>query len=206
MEEKAGLIILAGGRSRRMGRDKALLTVAGETMIRRLLKQFGDREAWTPLISSNRPALHGEAGVPVVTDRYWRRGPLAGIHAGLLRSPHALNLVIACDLPYACPEVGGRLLKLAAEGGSGAVVPVVHGRMQPLFAVYHRQLAGPMGAFLESEDGQVQSFLKTVPTRYVKEPFPENVFFNMNRPEDHHRVEEWERATDGDPGEGFTKS
>ncbi len=96
----AGLIILAGGQSRRMGRDKALLPLAGEIMVRRVIRRLSLRGKWAIMVSSNQPEKFPGLEVPVVPDQLLEGGPLAGIHACLETSPCELNLVTACDLPF----------------------------------------------------------------------------------------------------------
>src|SRR5689334_2792881 len=138
MIEQTGAIILAGGQSRRMGRDKALLRLQpeGPRLIELVLA------AVTPLVSSvvistNRPDDYRWLNWPLVEDNFKGfAGPLAGLEAGLTASPARLNLVIACDLPFVNPA----LLKylLSQLQGAAAVIPLNReGRPEPLCAVYH---------------------------------------------------------------------
>lgn len=197
--QSAGLIVLAGGRSRRMGRDKALLPLAGEMMVMRMIRRLSLQGEWVVMVSSNQPDKFVELKAPVVPDQFLGGGPLAGIHACLQRSPCALNLVTACDLPFVSGEVARQLLALAGTGTWDVVVPEDGKRVHPLFGVYHRRCRWRLESFLEGGGRRVGDFLKEVNTRYVSGPFPDGIFFNMNRPEDYHRATAME---EGEPEGG----
>uniref|UniRef100_UPI003D1CFE8F molybdenum cofactor guanylyltransferase n=1 Tax=Kroppenstedtia sanguinis TaxID=1380684 RepID=UPI003D1CFE8F len=186
--QTAGLIILAGGQSRRMGWDKALLPLAGEKMVMRTIRRLSPQGEWVVLISSNQPEKFAGFQALVVPDQLGGAGPLAGIHACLQRSPCELNLVTACDLPFVSAKIARQLLAWADTGTWDAVVPMEGERMHPLFAVYHRRCHKQLEVFLKGGGRRVGDFLKEVETRYVSGPFPEGVFFNMNRPEDYREA------------------
>ncbi|GGA41386.1 putative molybdenum cofactor guanylyltransferase [Kroppenstedtia guangzhouensis] len=184
----AGLIILAGGQSRRMGRDKALLPLAGEIMVRRVIRRLSLRGKWAIMVSSNQPEKFPGLEVPVVPDQLLEGGPLAGIHACLETSPCEWNLVTACDLPFVSGEVAQQLLALAGSGTWDVVVPVAGNRAHPLFGVYSRRCRRQLEVFLKGGGRRVTDFLKRAKTRYVSGEFPDKIFFNMNRPEDYYRA------------------
>ncbi|SMO35913.1 molybdenum cofactor guanylyltransferase [Melghirimyces algeriensis] len=194
MNPYTGVIILTGGQSRRMGRNKATLSIAGEPMIQRLLRRLCNDPEWVPIISVKHPAQFHDSAISIAVDQYPGKGPLSGIHAGLTQSPYLLNLVTACDLPYASRCVAQHLRKVAIKGDFDAVVPVSDGRIHPLFAVYHRRCLDPLERFLKAGKGRVQDFLQEIQTRYTTGPFPTRAFFNMNRPEDYLQVNEWEKG------------
>lgn len=129
--------VLAGGQSTRMGRDKALLEVEGETLVERalgLLRGLG----LEPRICGSRPdlACFGD----VVPDNFPRCGPLGGIEAALAVSDAELNLFVPVDLP-GLPAVFLRWLMARAETSLAvATIPQYGGRLQPLCAVYGRRL------------------------------------------------------------------
>jgi molybdopterin-guanine dinucleotide biosynthesis protein A len=136
-------IVLAGGRSRRMGRDKANLPWHGSTLARRAVGLLA-RCADAPVIAvcaADQELSHLPDWVDVVRDAEPGLGPLAGLAAGLAaagaRAPVAA--VCAVDAPLAHPAVLEALL--AALGEAPAVVPRSGGRLQPLFAVYRTDLA-----------------------------------------------------------------
>ena len=92
-------IVLAGGKSSRMGKNKALLTLGGQPLIERVLESL---EPFTEerLIVTNTPEEYAHLGVPMCSDRIPNQGPLSGIHAGLLAANSELNFAVACDLPF----------------------------------------------------------------------------------------------------------
>ncbi len=128
-------IILAGGLSSRMGADKSLLPFAGVPLARRVVELFRPHVEDVILVVSD-PRPYSDFGVTVVTDVLPRRGPLGGLYTGLLHSRADLNVVAACDMPFASPALAARLAALAE--GYDAVVPVFRGRREPLHAIYRR--------------------------------------------------------------------
>jgi molybdopterin-guanine dinucleotide biosynthesis protein A len=127
--------IIAGGASRRMGRDKALLTVEGEPLIARvggvlrpLFKEL--------IVVTARPEVAAAAQARAVADMYRSKGPLAGIHAALAHFKQP-TFCVACDMPY----LNAELISYQCNQleGDDAVVPRVEGRLQPLHAIYAPQ-------------------------------------------------------------------
>jgi molybdopterin-guanine dinucleotide biosynthesis protein A len=137
----AEAFVLAGGRSRRMGQDKALLQVAGRSLLELALdklRALGLEASATPRIAGARPDLSCHA--PVVSDLHPGCGPLSGIEAALAATTQPLNLFLAVDLPLLPARFLGWMLQRAATTGALVTVPRVIGRPQPLCAVYHRDL------------------------------------------------------------------
>jgi molybdenum cofactor guanylyltransferase len=130
-------LVLAGGASRRMGRDKAFVEVAGVRLLDRVLAVLDGLCDEVLVASGSGRRL--EVGRGEVADVLPGGGPLAGIVAGLEAATHPLVAVVAVDLPYASAAV----LRVLADCWTGepAVVPVVGGRLQPLHAVWFRDAA-----------------------------------------------------------------
>ncbi|MCS7050494.1 MAG: molybdenum cofactor guanylyltransferase, partial [Thermomicrobium sp.] len=103
--------ILAGGQSRRMGRDKALLDFHGEPLLGRVLRRVRPLTDDLFIVASDRPA-YLQFGVPVVPDRIPDAGPLGGIYSALLSARHEYCLVLSCDLPFVDPLLLQGLLAL----------------------------------------------------------------------------------------------
>jgi molybdopterin-guanine dinucleotide biosynthesis protein A len=127
-------VILAGGKSSRMGRDKAWLKMGGTTLLARqieLVRALGAREVF---ISGRADQDYGPFGCRVLVDRFQNAGPLAGLESALAANSSPLLLVLAVDMPAMC---GGLLEKLrtACAEGCGAI-PEVNGRIEPLAAFY----------------------------------------------------------------------
>lgn len=129
-------IILAGGKSARMGHEKGLLEFEGKTFIEWVIASL------TPLtdkiiISSNTEAFH-HLGLPVYADMYPDTGPLGGIYTGLFHSQTDENLVIACDMPLVTSQALQALLTHA--DGQNIVVPSLKGDLQPLCGFYRKSI------------------------------------------------------------------
>lgn len=135
--------ILAGGRSSRMGRDKASIEFEGSTLIERaakVLRKAG--AAKISLVVSDRPEPPDSAGLPVIRDEFPGAGALAGIHAALKACGSEIALVTACDLPFASADLAKLLIKALEGSGSDCAIPAQpDGRLQPLFGTYRRDTA-----------------------------------------------------------------
>lgn len=192
---EASAILLAGGKSSRFGRDKTTLDYDGRPMAAELALRLGG-EFREVLIISNQEDKFGVPGVREIQDRYPGRGPLGGIHAGLLEARWDLCFVAAADMPFLDVEAAVNLIRLADDWD--AVVPSPGGRPEPLFAVYRKRLA-PMAESLILQDRlAVRDFLKKLRVLYVSEEHwsrmgfgaKENVFYNINYPEDYEHFQE----------------
>ena len=134
--------VLAGGESRRMGRDKALLTLrSGETMLGRALATSKEAAGTVVLVApaGRYPELQGR--VRMIQDVYPGRGPLSGIHAALCVSETEWNIILGVDSPRVTPELLRFLMATAAGTAALAVVPRVEGRLHTVCAVYKKSFA-----------------------------------------------------------------
>lgn len=131
--------VLAGGRSMRMGVDKTLLPVDGETLLARVVGAVSEVCEHTVVVT-NRPEQIAEAGLPsdtpVLFDEVPNQGPLGGLVTALREAPDEWVLAVAADIPYLEPEVIRALW--AARDGARVVVPVTEAGIEPLLALYHR--------------------------------------------------------------------
>lgn len=180
-------LVLAGGRSTRMGVDKALLRVGGRTLAARALAVLAT-VCDEVLVASGDGRRLDDLAVAQVADALPEAGPLGGIVAGLEAAHHELVAVVAVDLPYA----NAALLELLAGRWSGepAVVARADGRLQPLHAVYTRAAAPLLRARLVEGQRSITRALHALRARVV-EPVewapadPAGRFaLNVNRPED----------------------
>ncbi|MEJ5198224.1 MAG: molybdenum cofactor guanylyltransferase, partial [Anaerolineae bacterium] len=141
------ILILAGGRSRRMGRDKIWLELDGIPLIERLVRRvlpLADEILFSTNAGERFMALGATLPMPtrVVADRFPGAGPLAGLHAGLSDARHDLVLALAADLPFVNPDLIRHLIGLAE--GFDAVVPQTadaatgEPQWEPLHALYRR--------------------------------------------------------------------
>ncbi|MGH9698719.1 MAG: molybdenum cofactor guanylyltransferase [Candidatus Acidiferrales bacterium] len=139
--------ILAGGKSSRMGQDKALLEIAGEPLIlrtARLVKAVTSHDA--VIIGSGARNL---GDFVVVPDDWPGAGPLGGIATALRCSASDWNLILACDLPYLSQDWLARLVQRGAGSTADALIPMNDRGAEPLCAMYHRSAAMHIRAALE---------------------------------------------------------
>jgi molybdopterin-guanine dinucleotide biosynthesis protein A len=157
-------IILAGGESRRMGRDKAALTLEGESLLARTVRKVGEL-ADDVMVIGNRPE-ESVAGAPVIADDVARAGPMGGLLTGLRRVRHAQAIVVACDHPF----LDARVLRYLAELAPGweAVVPRAGNRAQPTQAVYARTLVDRVERRLECGERRLERLLDELRVRWVE--------------------------------------
>jgi molybdenum cofactor guanylyltransferase len=144
--------VLAGGRSSRMGRDKALLQLGGRSMLDIAL----DKLRALPLPSPPRVAgARSYAGA--VADLHPGCGPLSGMEAALAASTRALNVFLPLDMPLLPAKFLMWMLRRAQITRAMVTLPRINGRPQPLCAVYHQQLLGPITASLLAGNYKVMS-------------------------------------------------
>lgn len=182
-------VILAGGRSSRMGRDKAILEVDGVPLFERVLS------AMTPffsrlLIAGDRPDL-ARPGIPFVPDRY-PGSALGGLHGALAAAETPWIFVAACDMPY--PDPALIRLILQARHGYDVIVPRTSTGLEPLFALYGKGCLAPMEAMLSEGRYRIYDFYDEVRVRILtEEDLPagaERAFVNINTPTDYGRATE----------------
>ncbi len=183
--------VLAGGRSSRMGRDKALLQLGGKTLLARALEVIGRVATSTCIVGD--AGKFGRFG-PVVEDLYPQRGPLGGIHAALLGSGTELNLILAVDMPFVRSDFLTYLVSVALTDAAIVVVPGENRVFQPLCAVYRRSFAEVAEKSLQRGRNKIDTLFAKVRTRVVTseemaaQGFGEGMFRNLNTAED------WEEA------------
>ena len=179
--------ILAGGKSARYGKNKALEMFEGERLIDRAvgsLRSFCD----PILVVANDLSLYYDVRATLVQDMIPSQGPLVGIYTALLFSPNDWVFTKATDMPFLTPELLGMMLKL--KEGFDVVVPLYKDMYEPLFALYHRRCIPAIAAQLEEADRQVIGFYKKVRVKAIAEKVwrgadPEGLSFkNVNTPED----------------------
>ncbi|MBW3619703.1 MAG: NTP transferase domain-containing protein [Actinobacteria bacterium] len=138
-------LVLAGGRSRRMGRDKATLVLDGERLVDRAVRRLG--ECCVEVLVASGDGRRLEVTVPQVADPIPDGGPLAGLAAGLAAATTPAVAVVAVDAPYADAAV----LRRCAErlGTAPACLPSVDGILQPLHAVWSTSVAAEVRSALE---------------------------------------------------------
>ncbi|HWB61345.1 MAG TPA: molybdenum cofactor guanylyltransferase [Chthoniobacteraceae bacterium] len=150
--------LLAGGKSSRMGRDKAQVEIDGVPLWRRQLETLRRVGADEILVSGPRELRDEIDGVRVIADEVENCGPLSGIHALLGAAAHPFVLVLAIDMPAMAPEYLGRLAAFAFANGSGAVSEY-EGCFEPLAAIYPAKARAVAAAALRGGDYSLQKFV-----------------------------------------------
>ena len=186
------VFVLAGGRSSRMGSDKALLQLGGVTLLERALRT-GYAIAEKVYIGGSRQR-YGQFG-EVIEDVYPDCGPLGGIHAALSATTADLNLMLSVDMPLMTPGFLEWLAGQAQATPELILVPDALGGLQPLCAVYRPAVRVAAEEALRRGDYKISHLFAAVPTRQISMQeiaaagFPPDIFRNVNTSEDYEQLE-----------------
>jgi molybdopterin-guanine dinucleotide biosynthesis protein A len=179
--------IQAGGQSRRMGTDKALVQLGGIPLIEHVLKRV-EGLADEILITSNHTEGLTYLGVPMVQDPIPGAGALAGLETALNAARGEHVLVLACDMPFVSRELIRYMIELAPR--ADVVVPIHAGYFEPLHAIYSKECLPRIESSLQDGQTRVISFYDEVRVQVIDENKivtfdPQGMsFFNINTPED----------------------
>lgn len=179
--------VLAGGKSSRMGSDKAFLQLDGRTLLARALDAVCTVTSDFHIVGSRAKfELFG----PVVEDVFCDRGPLGGIHAALSATHKDLNLVLAVDIPQVDSQFLEFLIQTASKGGAGVTIPRASGGWQPLCAIYRREFRDIAEQALKQGRNKIDPLFDRVSLAIIEESdlkkagFSANIFRNLNTPEE----------------------
>jgi molybdopterin-guanine dinucleotide biosynthesis protein A len=175
-------VVLAGGRSSRMGQDKALIEVDGLTLLDRAVELL--RPHAREILVMGDPAKYAPMHATVIPDDVPGLGPLGGITTALARARYVRLLVVACDMPDLNDRLLGHL-KLELDKGFDAAVPKHGDRIEPLVAAYHRHAIETFQTCLKENVLKMGDALARVNTAFVTvEPgvngWPAGLFRNLN--------------------------
>jgi molybdopterin-guanine dinucleotide biosynthesis protein A len=179
-------VVLAGGQSQRMGRNKALMELEGRTLISRVVDRLS-RLCDELIISANHVDLYSHLPARIVRDVIPGRGALSGIHAGLAAMRNERAVVVACDMPFLSLSLL-RYMTVVAEG-CDVVVPRLDRYYEPLHAVYGVGCIGPIEQLVAEGPQRVVALYERVGTceitrHDVRLYGAEHSFFNVNTPQD----------------------
>lgn len=180
-------VILAGGKSSRMGTDKCLMEFQGEKMISRAMDVF--RGLFSEIIIvTNLPLEYLDQDARIVTDIFPGKGPIGGIHTGLFFSSCEHAFVAACDMPFFNPEFISYMI--SRIGNYDIVVPETEKGPQPLHAIYSRKCLNRIKTLIQEDRLKVTGFYKSFRTLAISpgeisrfDP-EKRIFYNFNTPED----------------------
>lgn len=183
-------ILIAGGKSRRMGQDKRFLRVAGERLFERTLSVLMNTFAETIVVLAEPLDTLDVRGCRVVYDAIPNTGSLGGLYTGLMAASHSRVFAVACDMPFLDAAVIRCMLSY--DAAADVVVAELAGRFQPMHAVYSRRCVPFLKDMAERQDLKIQNVfqrkgLGVVVLRendFASLPLGVRSFQNINTPED----------------------
>lgn len=185
-------VILTGGASRRMGRDKAMLPYKGKTMLQYLIDKYS---VFGPvLVSVNEAGRFPFSGAREAADRYPGLGPLNGLVSGFSAGEEELLFLTGTDLPFGDTGLVEKLLELMGEADA-CIIRQGKKDFEPLFALYRRSCYAPADACLAAGKKSIRELLDKISVRYVSpEELPDfdlsRILMNVNTMEDYSLIAE----------------
>jgi molybdenum cofactor guanylyltransferase len=187
MADDLSAFVLAGGKSTRMGRDKATLPLAGRTLLETALAAA--RSVTQKVFILGSPELYGAYG-EAIADIFPGCGPLGGIHAALQHSPTDLNLILAVDTPFLSHQLLNYLVERARESQATITAPEINSYPQPLCAVYTQAFLPIAEQALRAGNYKIVPLFPSGRTLVIPESelarfaFTAEMFENLNTPEE----------------------
>jgi len=193
------ICVQAGGESRRMGQDKALMTFLGRPLIQRVvdrLKPLADET----IVTTNHPEDYRFLGLPLFPDLMPGRGALGGLYTALSSATCETVAVVACDMPFASPALIEAAEGLLVQEEADVVIPDSGGGLEPMHAIYRRATCIPaIEAAIQADRWKLISWFPEVKVRIlqpdeVKQYDPAGLaFWNLNTPEEFAEAEKTAR-------------
>jgi molybdopterin-guanine dinucleotide biosynthesis protein A len=187
-------IILAGGKSSRLGRNKALQVIGGKSLIQWVIDRLVILSTEIIIATAHGEAIpySSSATIKTVADIYPGKGPLVGIHSGLVASSGSRAIVVACDTPF----LSAGLLEYMTQTSPtfDVVVPRIKDKVEPLCAVYSKDCVAPIRELLKQNKLKIIELFRMVRVRYIEEDEidsfdPDHLsFFNINSQADLERA------------------
>jgi len=193
--------LLAGGRSRRMGRDKGLIEIDGKPMVEHVIARLRPQVHRIVIIANDDPACFSGTCLPVVPDTVEdRAGPLAGLHAALewvlSETPEARYVAtVPVDTPFLPADLVARLSTALREAGAGSAIAASGGTRHPVVGLWEAALIDEVADALQAGVRAMIRFAEMQTSAVVDFPFTDiggaavDPFFNVNTPDDLQRAE-----------------
>lgn len=186
-------IVLAGGKSLRLGHNKALEEISGQSLIQRVVERLEllGTEV-TVVVAQGDQLFLPDLDVKMVADVYPDKSALGGIYSGLKAASSFHSLVVACDMPFLNIDLLRYMIELSPA--FDVVIPRVNGLLEPLHAVYSRNCLPPIEGMLHEGRLKIADLLPAVRVRYVEDAEVERLdpeglsFFNINSEADLERA------------------
>lgn len=193
MDDTTGVsaIVLAGGLSRRLGRDKALEPFGGEPLISRVIRRLATLTDETIVVVNSKARateLPLPTGAKTAVDIYPDSGSLGGIFTGITAASNEWGFVVACDMPFLNTALIKHILSL--RHNHDAVVPMLQGYPEPTHSAYSKKCLPHIQRRLETGQLRIARFFDEVRVRYVQDDEIDALdsdrlsFFNVNTPDD----------------------
>ena len=186
-------IILAGGKSSRLGRDKAWEDVGGQRIIDRVIGAL-QSSCDEVLIIGDRPERQNELSLPKCiqyrSDDLKGRGSIGGLYTGLKAADTLWSLVVACDMPFISRELIQFMLSIISKNRCDAIVPVINGRYQPTHALYNSTCIPFIEKNISSGNFRMDSYFDEIYLEEISEDVINSIkgaelsFFNVNTEDD----------------------
>jgi molybdopterin-guanine dinucleotide biosynthesis protein A len=187
------IAIQAGGRSRRMGQDKALIPLGGKRLIEHVIDRLQDLSD-DLFITTNQSQALEDLNLRLVPDEIPGQGAIFGLRTALKAARHEHVLVVACDMPFVQRNLVEHLLSLVDH--ADVIIPELDGNYEPMLAVYRSSTClAALGRALEEQKQRMISFFPLVNVMPIKtekldQLDPDRLsFFNINTAEDVLRAE-----------------
>ena len=184
-------IILAGGKSVRLGHDKVLEKIGSSSLLEQVISRIDSLSKEIIVVTSEKrvfPQLKEKPRIKIVSDIFPRKGSLGGIYTGLVASETHYNIVVAADMPF----LNQPLLRYMLEVSDGFdfVLPRINTFFEPLHAVYSRNCLEEIRDLLEKNVLKVHMLLKSINVRYIESDESRKIdpdllsYFNINHQSD----------------------
>ncbi len=189
------LVIQAGGKSSRMGQDKALMPFLGKPLIERVIDRLSPI-ANEVLITTNNPSEYEYLDLPLYEDLIPDRGALGGLYTALHSASHPLVAIIGCDMPFASPSLLRHGCQVLEDTGADVAIPLSDAGLEPMHTVYRKNTcltavkdaidAGKWKLIAFHDDVDV----RIISTFEIHQHDPKGLaFLNINTPEEFAQAE-----------------
>lgn len=186
---KLSVAIIAGGKSARMGRDKAFVRLAGKPLIQHVIERSQNLGQSETILVANQPERYEHLGFAMYRDVWPNKGPLGGIYTALTYAQNPHTLAIACDMPFIKTELL-RFMIAQISDDLDIIAPRVGGYPQGLHAIYSQACRQPIREQLKANRLKIIRFYDWMRVRYLDEAdyalydAAGRSFTNLNTPEE----------------------
>ena len=185
---KTGCLILAGGKSSRMGRQKSSLKINGMTFLEYLAEELsGYGEV---LVSVDRFDRHKEILIPMIEDLYPDHGPMGGIYSAFAAGNFDRLLTVPCDVPLFSGELAEKLCELSDEDADAVIMRTKDGRIHPLCGMYQRSCLPVLRECLEKRELRMMQALGKLYVIFAEAGEDSWQLQNINTPEEYRLLVE----------------